>query len=959
MPDDTLRVRVEADVSGLSAMVQKFQEAGLKGEELVSALKNLGISSTEANSAIKSLASSTAQTAGALQEFSVNATQSSTATEALAQSVVTTMTGEKGLIATLGALETTLSKVNASMRAKTEATVQASAATGGLERAEAMAATRIIAMDAGVGGLGLALGRVAAVSTVLGPIMAAAFPVLAIVAAVQIVSSLFDEMTKLADAEQKAADEDAAFERQMEKTVETLDKAREKAAALGGGAIAQAAEELKNFGDKEVDVSADVKKLNERLEEQPGFFKRLGIDISEFAIEAFHGFDDYSEDAERSLTKFNRQVMDGVKTQRDIGAAIGQVTEKMKELQSVADHPPLAAFSEDAQKNLARMLAFEGEFLSALTNMQQSGSLEQLNIQQALDEKLIGEKQRAQRAIVDLDEAGRRGQLAQSEITREQERDALVADEEKKYHIVLEGINERRALLSQRQAAEPETDFSKAFDALKQEGIAANADYRRQLVEIYASSNEAIRRNEEETQIAIVQAERRTLESADRVADQKARLSLSKAGSPAEIEKATVEYLKTENQLYQDQIEEKTKLLAISKADPTEQARRQEIALNSEIIALKNEQAAKEIEIEAEKNNKIRELRRREVEEELSDLQGQLRIVEDAGRQRNEAIILKHEEEDTNLRKFTAARISEAQREYQEEAAILSKEIQTVQAAVNARILTETEGKKRLSEIWHEEERAYQDMLKAEEKAQADAERRQQQSIDRIAKQFGTDFAKMTNDVLLGKEKIGTALAQMAAQMELQLIDRGIAKVVSKFAGYLLDLLAKHESWIASMLGIEIAGNTSKQAIEHAAAITSIGADAAAAAAGGFASVMVALPFPLNVATAPGVAATAGAETLAQASFMAFEKGGIIPQTGLIQAHADEMVLPKHISNFIQGAASNYSSSSASNTSFGGDSHFHTTINNNGPDSHMRTEAEFAKMISRAQRRGHLPSGPF
>jgi hypothetical protein len=43
----------------------------------------------------------------------------------------------------------------------------------------------------------------------------------------------------------------------------------------------------------------------------------------------------------------------------------------------------------------------------------------------------------------------------------------------------------------------------------------------------------------------------------------------------------------------------------------------------------------------------------------------------------------------------------------------------------------------------------------------------------------------------------------------------------------------------------------------------------------------------------------------------AFERGGIVPDTGLAMVHAREMVLPEHISSFIQGAAAGAGASGA------------------------------------------------
>jgi hypothetical protein len=79
-----------------------------------------------------------------------------------------------------------------------------------------------------------------------------------------------------------------------------------------------------------------------------------------------------------------------------------------------------------------------------------------------------------------------------------------------------------------------------------------------------------------------------------------------------------------------------------------------------------------------------------------------------------------------------------------------------------------------------------------------------------------------------------------------------------------------------------------------------VASQAGVAAAAEFAQVMIAVPFPANLAEAPAMAAAAFAQAM---SFGAFEKGGIHGETGMFLGHAEEMTLPSHLSNFIQRAA--------------------------------------------------------
>ena len=67
----------------------------------------------------------------------------------------------------------------------------------------------------------------------------------------------------------------------------------------------------------------------------------------------------------------------------------------------------------------------------------------------------------------------------------------------------------------------------------------------------------------------------------------------------------------------------------------------------------------------------------------------------------------------------------------------------------------------------------------------------------------------------------------------------------------------------------------------------------------------------------------AAAAAVVFAACMAFEKGGIVPETQMAMVHKNEMVLPAHLSNFVRNAAENGSGGGSSV----GAVHIHNTIN--------------------------------
>jgi hypothetical protein len=101
-------------------------------------------------------------------------------------------------------------------------------------------------------------------------------------------------------------------------------------------------------------------------------------------------------------------------------------------------------------------------------------------------------------------------------------------------------------------------------------------------------------------------------------------------------------------------------------------------------------------------------------------------------------------------------------------------------------------------------------------------------------------------------------------------------------------------------------GNSVKHGLEVAAGIASATVAAGEGAAWAFASVLEALPFPANVAAAPGVAATQFAAIEAFGIPKAM-KGALLSQDMLVQAHAGELILPPALSSGVQSIVKNQS----------------------------------------------------
>jgi hypothetical protein len=338
-----------------------------------------------------------------------------------------------------------------------------------------------------------------------------------------------------------------------------------------------------------------------------------------------------------------------------------------------------------------------------------------------------------------------------------------------------------------------------------------------------------------------------------------------------------------------------------------------------------------------------------------------LRLQEEEGRTELGRIRTVYEEEVAMLRiqrgekalslaEYTSDVMQAAQKEYQAQYDVLQKEIRAVQDAANKQIITEEEKVRRLAALHNEEARLFEQKQREMLNAQQQAARQQQQSIDQLANKWAQDFSRMTTEVLTGKQRIGTAVVQMMGQLELQMIERGIRKVVSKWGGEMLGLVTSHAAWLAKLLGIEVAGNAQQVAAGTVTATAEVGEKAAVAGASGFASVMEALPFPENIATAPGVMAAAVSATMSNLGLLAFERGGIMPSAGLAMLHPKEMILDPILSQHVMQTAGGGGGA-------GGNAHF--TVHNHfaGTPSKQDVAAledQMVAVLKRAARRGRF-----
>ena len=234
-----------------------------------------------------------------------------------------------------------------------------------------------------------------------------------------------------------------------------------------------------------------------------------------------------------------------------------------------------------------------------------------------------------------------------------------------------------------------------------------------------------------------------------------------------------------------------------------------------------------------------------------------------------------------------------------------------------------------LATLNHEIEKQQQEhdekMIEEAQKVAREITKQQKEQTDAYMKIFNPinrAMDGMVNGILQGTMSISQAFARMGGNILLTTID-AITKAGLRWAEHFIVVEVLEKSSTLKRIADFISG----EGIKHAAQVASTGTEATLAAgiasAWAFESVMASLPFPLNVATAPGVAATTFSEVIALGLPKA-EMGAMVPRDMGIYAHAGEMILPKSLSDGLSkmisggggGGATNISVSAMDASSF-------------------------------------------
>lgn len=717
-----------------------------------------------------------------------------------------------------------------------------------------------------------AVVRFIARSSTIGPILQTAFPLFAAVAFLSIVDSMIEKLVSAADA------------------------------MAGWGAAAKKAYEEAG--------SANLALLRAELQRQTELQKQ-----NEIGLDGIGKQRTALTDAEADLQRYNAAAIQAQKAVIGIEKEIADL--KSQRLEAAFDptkfnYATLGKDIEEANRQLENQIKLRDELTGKVRDLKISVSGEQKGVgeqslkdQEALSAAQIAREKSVGTARVAAQQEADRELLAAHAITLEEDRKRSLDAENAKYEDEVANIKKRRALVEQ-EGKTTGRDISPQLETLKGEGEAAEITHRTALGKIAADTDEQIKKRDQERATSAVENAQREIEASDRAGEAYARLVVAHADTKTEATAAGLALEQRITKTYEDQIAAlKLKAEVLRQSDAV--GNEKEInALNAEEIALDAEKEAAIRATRSETKDKLRQISQQETDDQVTAYNQQIGLSENAIRIEEEENRRAYSEKREGIKAYTHEAIALAEQEYQEKVAIYAKEIALIKAAVDAEVLTEEQGKKRLDAIWAEEAKAAQDVAAKEKKAHDDAKAA-------ITKEINDVTAAVNRGVISwiqGQQTFAQAAREVWQKIEADAIN-AILKIGEKW-------LIEHVimAAISKIFGLDD-GTSAAATKKAAAAAVAVNADAAWATADVFLQAIEHIPFPANLAAAPALAALTHGEVL---SISAFEQGGIVPSTGIHKLHENEMVLDNNLSTFIQNSVTNNTESGSRRT---GDLHVH------------------------------------
>lgn len=214
----------------------------------------------------------------------------------------------------------------------------------------------------------------------------------------------------------------------------------------------------------------------------------------------------------------------------------------------------------------------------------------------------------------------------------------------------------------------------------------------------------------------------------------------------------------------------------------------------------------------------------------------------------------------------------------------------------------------------------------------------------KVNTQITNDLDQGLDGMLKGTMNFRQAVTKEFDKLAIDVINQCVNKLVTSWLAGEEAKVASSESGAAILKALNLSNLVTAKTTDSTEAVSDITTKAAQAAAGAFAST-AAIPY-VGPELAPAAAASAEAEVLAFIGQIgAAEQGAVIPRDQMMSLHADEMVLPAHISKGIQETFSNSGPQNGGGGASGGGNTYHI----NAHDS-----SSFEKYVNKQSNRNSL-----
>jgi hypothetical protein len=238
----------------------------------------------------------------------------------------------------------------------------------------------------------------------------------------------------------------------------------------------------------------------------------------------------------------------------------------------------------------------------------------------------------------------------------------------------------------------------------------------------------------------------------------------------------------------------------------------------------------------------------------------------------------------------------------QELAALQQFETQAYQAdkaRLEAQLAGEAAGSERAKKIWEE---LYDASMRYQRQMAADARQQAQTTTNAwltALQPIERGFDTMISGMISQHQRFGVAVKRAAAAMVTDFIEADV-KALTHWVATQAAKLAAQQAGDQAAVASNAAANAARGASDSSTSLAGIGKHAASAAAAVYDDVSQ-IPY-VGWILAPPAAAAAFAAVLAFGAMIPSAAGGmVVGEDGLIMAHAQEMVLPAHISAGLQG----------------------------------------------------------